>query len=115
MKGGMDEVLDEGRVTRGRCDAELADSWWGNTDRDFVFLGAIGDDDVDSSGGIIRHCFLFLWANINGLSIWGGSMGGLSSVSDSLTHGGLYVASHSRGDSDLLHHKGVVRSGRRGW
>ena len=115
MKGCVDEALDEGRVTQGRGDAELTDPWWGNADRYFVFLGAVGDDDVDSSGGIIRQRFLFLWADINGFSVCRGSMGGLSSVSASFRHGGMYVASHTRGSSDLLNHKGVVRSGRRGW
>ena len=115
MKGGMDETLDEGRVARGRCDSELADSWWRDADRYFVFLWTVGDDDINVSGGIIRQRFLFLWANINGFSIWGGSMGGLSSVSASFRHGGMYAGSHTRGSSDLLNHKGVVRSGRRGW
>ena len=115
VKGGVDKTLDEGRVARGGCDAKLADSWWGNTDGYFIFLGAVGDDDDDSSGGIIRQRFLFLWANINGFSVGGGSMGGLSVVSASFRHGGMYVASHTRGSSDLLNHKGVVRSGRRGW
>ena len=114
MEGCVDEALDEGRVARGRCDAELTDPWWGNTDGYFVFLGAVGDDDVDSSGGIVRQRFLFLWANINGFSFCGGSGGRLSSVSASFRHGGMYVASHTRGSSDLLNHKGVVRSGRRG-
>ena len=60
MEGGMDEALDEGRVARGRCDPELADSGWRDGDRYLVFLWAVGDDDVDSSGGIIRQRFLFL-------------------------------------------------------
>ena len=115
MEGGVDEALDEGRVVRGRCDAELAGSWWGNADGYFIFLWTVGEDDIDSLGGIIRQRFLFLWADINGFSIWGGSMGGLSSVSASFRHGGMYVASHTRGSSNLLNHKGVVRSGRRGW
>ena len=69
MEGGMDEALDKGGVTRGRCDVELADSWWGDADRYFIFLQAVCEDDVDSSGGIIRQRFLFLWANINGFSV----------------------------------------------
>ena len=115
MKGGVDEALDEGRVARGRCDAELTDPWWGNTDGYFVFLRTILDDDVDSSGGIVRHRFLFLWADINGSSVMRGAMGGLSSVSASFRHSGRYARSHTRGSSDLLNHKGVVRSGQRGW
>ena len=69
MEGGVDEALDEGRVPRGRGNPELAGAWWGNADWYFIFLGAVLDDDVDSSGGIVRHRFLFLWANINGSSI----------------------------------------------
>ena len=95
MEGGVDEALDEGRVTRGRCDTELADSWRGNADRFFIFLQTIWEDNVDLSGGIIRQRFLFLWANINDSSVWGGAMGGLSSVSASFRHSGMYVASHT--------------------
>ena len=65
----MDESLDEGRVVRGWCDAELANPWRGDTDGNFILLGAVLNDDVDSSGGIVRNCFLFLWANINGSSM----------------------------------------------
>ena len=111
VKGSVDEALDEGRVVRGRCDAELVDSWWGNADGYFILLWTVCEDDVNLLGGIIRQRFLFLWANINGFSIWGGSMGGLSSVSASFRHSGMYVTSHTRGSSDLLNHKGVVRSG----
>ena len=95
MKGGMNETLDEGGVARGRRDAELTDPWWGNTDGYFVLLGAVGDDDVNSSGGIIRQRFLFLWADINGFSVCRSSMGGLSSVSASFRHGGMYAGSHT--------------------
>ena len=115
MEGGVDKALDKGRVARGRGDPELVRTWWWNADGYFIFLGTVGDDDVDSSRGIVRQRFLFLWANINGFSVRGGSMRGLSSVSASFRHGGMYVASHTRGSSDLLNHKGVVRSGRRGW
>ena len=115
MQGGMHETLDEGGVVRGRSDTELADSRRGDADGNFIFLQTILDDDVDSSGGIVRNRFLFLWANINGSSVIQGTMGGLSSVSASFRHGGRYVGSHTRGSSDLLNHKGVVRSGRRGW
>ena len=115
VEGCMDESLDEGGVARGWGDAELANSWRGNADGNFILLRTVLDDDVDSSGGIIRHRFLFLWANINGFSMVGGTMGGLSSVSASFRHGGMYSGSHTRGSSDLLNHKGVVRSGRRGW
>ena len=115
MKGGMNETSNEGGVARGWGDAELVNSWRGNADGDFILLRTILDDDVDSSGGIIRDRFLFLWANINGSSVMRGAMGGLSSVSASFRHSGRYAGSHTRGSSDLLNHKGVVRSGRRGW
>ena len=95
MEGGVDKALDEGRVARGRCDLKLADPWWGDMDRNFVFLRTVGEDDVCSSRGIIRERFLFLWANINDSSIGGGAMGGLSSVSASFRHSGMYVASHT--------------------
>ena len=54
VEGSVDEMLDEGGVTRGGSDMELMDSWRGNADRFFVFLQTICDDDVGSSGGIIR-------------------------------------------------------------
>ena len=111
----MNETLDKGGVARGRCDVELANPWRGDTDGNFILLWTILDDDVDLSGGIIRDRFLFLWANINGSSVMRGAMGGLSSVSASFRHGGRYARSHTRGSSDLLNHKGVVRSGRQGW
>ena len=95
MEGGVDEALDEGRVARGWCDMKLSDSGWRDTDRNLVFLGAVCDDDIGSSGGIIRQRFLFLWANINDFSFWGGSGGRLSSVSASFRHSGMYVASHT--------------------
>ena len=93
----------------------LTDSWRGNWDRYFIFLGAfLHDDDVGSLGGIIRQCFLFLWADINDTLVGGDALGELSSVSASFRHGGMYVASHTCRSSDLLNHKGVVRSGQRG-
>ena len=110
----MNETLDEGGVARGWGDTELAGPRWGYLDRNFVFLRTVGEDDVDSSGGIIRDLFLFLWANINGSSLVRGAMGGLSSVSASFRHRGRYARSHTRGSSDLLNHKGVVRSGWQG-
>ena len=100
---------------RGGGNAELADPWRGNVERLFIFLWAVGEDDIGSLGGIIRECFLFLWANINDSSAWGGATGRLSSVSASFRHGGMYVGSHTRGSSNLLNHKGVVRLGRQGW
>ena len=115
VEGGVDKSLDERGITGGRGDAKLADSWRGYSDRDFVFLRTVSEDDVSSLRGIIRERFLFLWANINDSSTWGGATGGLSSVSASFRHGGMYVGSHTRGSSDLLNHKGVVRLGRRGW
>ena len=115
VEGGVDKTLDEGRVVRGRGDTELANSWRGNADRLFVFLQTVRDNDVGLSRGIVRQHFLFLWADINDSSIRGGAMGGLGSVSASFRHGGMYVGSHTRGSSNLLNHKGVVRSGRRGW
>ena len=111
----MDDALDKGGVTRGRGNMELADSWRGYPDRNFVFLRTVSDNDVCSLRGIVRERFLFLWANINDSSTWGGATGGLSLVSASFRHGGMYVGSHTRGSSDLLNHKGVVRSGQRGW
>ena len=93
----------------------MVDSWRGNVDGNFVFLGTVLDDDIGLSRGIIRECFLFLWGNMNDSSVRGGAMGGLSSVSASFRHGGMYVTSHTQGSSDLLNHKGVVRSGWRGW
>ena len=69
MEGGMDKALDEGRVARGRGDPELANSRRGNADGNFILLGAVLDDDIDSSGGIVRNRFLFLWANINSFSV----------------------------------------------
>ena len=54
MEGGMDKALDEGRVARGRGNAELADSRRGNADGYFIFLWTILEDDIDSSGGIVR-------------------------------------------------------------
>ena len=95
MKGSVDKVLDKGRVAGGRHDAELADSWWRNVDGYFIFLWAVGEDDIGLSGGIIRERFLFLQANINDSSIQGGTMGGLSLVSASFRHSGMYVASHT--------------------
>ena len=95
MEGSVDKALDEGRVPRGRSDAELAGSWRGNADGYFIFLRTVCEDDIDSSGGIIRQCFLFLWADINDSSVWGGSVGGLSSVSASFRHGGMYAGSHT--------------------
>ena len=41
MEGGMDETLDEGRVARGRCDPELADSRWRAADGYFVLLWTV--------------------------------------------------------------------------
>ena len=111
----MNETLDERGVAGGWCDTKLAGPRWGYSDRNFIFLWTVGEDDVDSLGGIIRDRFLFLWANINGFSMVRGTVGGLSSVSASFRHGGRYAGSHTRGSSDLLNHKGVVRSGRRGW
>ena len=54
MEGSVDEVLYEGRVVRGRCNAELADSRRGNADGFFIFLWTIREDDVNSSGVIVR-------------------------------------------------------------
>ena len=95
MEGSVDETLDERGVARGRGNMELADSWRRDADRFFVLLQTICDNDDDSLGGIIRHHFLFLWADINGSSIRGGVMGGLSSVSASFRHGGRYAGSHT--------------------
>ena len=74
---------------------ELADPWRGNADGLFIFLRAVGDDDIGLSRGIIRERFLFLWANMNDSSISGDALGGLSSVSASFRHGGMYVMSHT--------------------
>ena len=115
MEGGVDEMLDKGGVARGGGNAELADSWRGYPDRNFVFLWTVGEDDVGSLRGIIRERFLFLWANMNDSSIGGDALGGLSLVSASFRHSGMYVMSHTQGSSNLLNHKGVVRLGRRGW
>ena len=95
MEVSVDETLDERGVTRGRGNTELADSWRGDTDGFFVLLRTVHDDNDGSLGGIIRQHFLFLWANINDSSAWGGATGGLSSVSASFRHGGMYVTSHT--------------------
>ena len=95
MECCVNKTLDEGRITRGGGDTELADSRRGDADRNFIFLWAVFDDDVGSSGGIIRECFLFLWANINDSSMMGGAMGGLSLVSASFRHSGMYTGSHT--------------------
>ena len=111
----VDKGLYEGRVVTGRGDLNLLDSWRGNRDWYFIFLVTLlGDDNVGSSRGIIREHFLFLWANIYDGSGGGGAIGGLSLVSASFRHIGMYVVSHTRGSSNLLNHKGVVRSGQQG-
>ena len=75
MEGGMDDMLDKGGVTRGRGNVELADSWRGYLDGNFVLLWTVGEDNVSLSRGIIRERFLFLWANINDSSAWGDATG----------------------------------------
>ena len=110
----VDKTLDKGRVTRGQGDAELVNSWRENADGNFVLLWTVLDDNVSSSRGIIREHFLFLWANMNDSSVRGDALGGLSLVSASFRHGGMYVASHTQGSSNLLNHKGVVRLGQQG-
>ena len=95
VKGGVDKSLDEGRVARGWGDTEMANPWRGDMDGNFILLGTVLNDNVDSSGGIIRDRFLFLWANINGSSMMRGTVGGLSSVSASFRHGGRYARSHT--------------------
>ena len=54
MEGGVDKALDKGGVVRGRGNAELAGSRRGDADGYFVFLWTIHEDDVDSSGVIVR-------------------------------------------------------------
>ena len=95
VEGSVDETLDEGRVVRGRGNTNLVDSRRGDADGYLVLLWAVFDDDVGLSRGIIRERFLFLWGNMNDSSIVGGTMGGLSSVSASFRHGGMYVVSHT--------------------
>ena len=86
----MDKGLDKGRVVTGRGDVDLSDSWRGDMDGYFFLLEEfLGDDNIGSSGGIIRKCFLFLWSNMNDSFIRGDTMGGLSLVSASFRHGGM--------------------------
>ena len=54
MEGSVDKALDKGGVARGRGNAELAGSRRGNVDGHFVFLRTIREDNVDSSGVIVR-------------------------------------------------------------
>ena len=79
----------------GRGNANLVDSWRGDVDRYFVFLWTVLDDDIGLSRGIIREHFLFLWANMNDSSIRGDTLGGLSLVSASFRHSGMYIGSHT--------------------
>ena len=108
-------VNEGGVVTRG-CDPNLSDSWRGTWDWNFILLVAsLSDDDIGMLGGIVRECFLFLWADMNDGCGRGGANRGLSLVSASSRHGGLYGASHTQGSSNLLNHKGVVRLGWQRW
>ena len=102
----MNEGLDEGGVTIGGGDMNMADSWRGNVDGYFILLeGLLCDDDVGSLGGIIRERFLFLWGNINDWLGGGDTVRRLSSVSASFRHSGMYPTSHTHGSTDLLNHK----------
>ena len=86
----MNKRLDKEGVVAGRCDVDLADTRRRHGDRYLVFLETpLGNDDVSLSRGIIRECFLCLWANINESSIRGDTLGGLSLVSASFRHRGM--------------------------
>ena len=77
MVGGVNKGLEKGGVVAGRCDADLVDTGRRHRDRYLIFLEIpLGNDDVSSLRGIIRECFLFLWANINKSSIRGDTLGG---------------------------------------